>query len=402
MNTSLRILGLGLGAVLLGVASGITQQESFTANPDTAGIADTLVNKSANIRYGELVLIKGGARDQQLLEDIAIEVRKLGAHPVITMGSDRLTRNIFTEVPARFDNQEPTFALRMAETINAMISVDYRDSFDILADVPAQRRAAHAKAFDPVHKKMLERGVIRTHLGNGLYPTKALAEQFGITRNELSRIFWRGVNVDYDQLQATGERVKNILAAGRDVRITAPNGTDLTVQITRRPIFVSDGVISTDDRYAGGPACQVWLPAGEVYLTPVTGTAEGTFIADTFFFQGKRIEGLTLNFTKGKMTSMTAKQGDITALRQLYDAAPAEGRDHFAAIDIGINPSVQVPAGSRMVTWMGAGTISIGIGGNTWAGGDNDVPFDLFAHQTNATMTVDGRKLVDQGTLIQR
>ncbi|MCZ6492491.1 MAG: aminopeptidase, partial [Planctomycetota bacterium] len=259
MNTSLRILGLGLGAVLLGVASGITQQESSIASPDTAGIADTLVNKSANIRYGELVLISGGVRDQQLLEDIAIEVRKLGAHPVITISSDRLTRNIFTQVPARFDNQEPTFVLRMAETINAMISVDYRESFGILADVPAERRAAHAKAFEPVHKKMLERSVIHTHLGNGLYPTKALAEQFGITRNELSRIFWRGVNVDYDQLQATGERVKNILAAGREVRITAPNGTDLTVEITRRPIFVSDGVISTDDRYAGGPACQVWL-----------------------------------------------------------------------------------------------------------------------------------------------
>ncbi|MCZ6850507.1 MAG: hypothetical protein O7F17_02580, partial [Planctomycetota bacterium] len=94
MNTSLRILGLGLGAVLLGVASGITQQKLSTANPDTAGIADTLVNKSANIRYDELVLISGGARDQQLLEDIAVEVRKLGAHPVITISSDRLTRNL--------------------------------------------------------------------------------------------------------------------------------------------------------------------------------------------------------------------------------------------------------------------------------------------------------------------
>ena len=55
-----------------------------------------------------------------------------------------------------------------------------------------------------------------------------------------------------------------------------------------------------------------------------------------------------------------------------------------------------------MVTWMAAGTISIGIGNNTWAGGDNDVPFDLFAHLTNGKLTVDRQTLVDRGKLLQQ
>ena len=33
------------------------------------------------------------------------------------------------------------------------------------------------------------------------------------------------------------------------------------------------------------------------------------------------------------------------------------------------------------------------------AGGDNDVPYGLWAHLTDATFTVDGRTLVDRGTL---
>lgn len=396
MVRKFRIVGLGLGVLAVGVATGLAAQQPTTTN--TAKVANTLVNQCANIRFGESVLIKGGTRDQQILENIAVEVRKLGAHPLITIGSDSLTHRMLTEVPAQFDTQEPSFALKMVETVDAVISVDFTERLDLFADVSAERLTNQTKTFEPVYKKMLERGVLQLHLGNGLYPTTARARQFGITQNELSRIFWNGVNTDYDQLQSTGARVKNILASGRTVRIIAPNGTDLTVEIAQRPVFISDGVISSEDRYAGGPACQVWLPAGEVYVTPVPKTARGTFVADTFFFEGKQIKGLKLMFSEGKLTSMTAKS-DITALQERYQAAP-EGRDVFAALDIGINPNVQTPRGSNMVTWMAAGTISIGIGNNTWAGGDNDVPFDLFAHLTNGKLTVDKQTLVDRGKLL--
>ena len=396
MKKSFTILGPGLGLILAGVAWGLAPP---AAPPDTATVADTIVNKASNLRYDELVLISGGTRDQALLEDIAIEVRKLGAHPIITIGSDRLTRKMITEVDERHDAQEPAFDLRLAEIVDALITVEYGERPDLLADVPAKRLAARAKADEPVYKKMLERGVLQVHLGNGLYPTEALARQFRISPTELSGIFWSAVSVDYDRLQALGSQVQQVLAAGREVRITAPNGTDLTFEITRRAVFASDGVISPDDRYAKGPACQVWLPAGEVYVTPVPGTANGTFVADTFFYEGDLIEGLTLAFTNGKLKSMTAKS-DISAVKERYDAAPA-GREALAFVDIGINPNIEIPSRSRVVTWMGAGTISIGIGGNTWAGGGNEVPYGLYSHLLTGTLKVDGRMLVDQGKLVQ-
>jgi leucyl aminopeptidase (aminopeptidase T) len=393
------ILGAGLAVVVVAAAWAGGPPESATADIDTAKVADTIVKQSASIRVGELVLITGGTRDMRLLEDIAVEVRKLGAHPVITIGSDRLTKKMYEDVDEQFDAQEPQFNMRLAEIIDAMITVDYMQRPDLLADVPPERILAHEKAFDAVYEKILERNVLHVHLGNGLYPTKTLASQFDIPQEELSKIFWKGVNADYDRLQTLGARVKNTLSAARQVRITADNGTDLTLQIPRRKVFVSDGVISSEDRYAGGPACQVWLPAGEIYVTPVPGTAEGTFVAKTFFFEGKRIEDLKLTFSNGKLTSMKATS-DITALKQRYDAAPA-GRELFAFLDIGINPNVRAPAASNMVTWMGAGTISIGIGGNTWAGGENEVPYGLYAHLVDGTLTVDEKKLVDRGRLIE-
>ncbi len=397
MTKPLSVLGLGLGTLLVGVTAGAGPQQSATATIDTNRIAARIVNQSAGIRPGELVLIEGGTRDQKLLEDLAVEVRKLGAHPLIAIGSDRLARRMFVDVDEQFDTQEPQFFARLAEIVDAIITVDYSEKDDILADIPAERRAARAKAFEKIQKKMLDRGIVQIHLGNDLYPTETLARQYAVSYDTLAEIFWAGVNTDYKQLEVIGANVKQALSKGRQLRITAPNGTDLTVEIGRTPIFASDGIVSSEDRYERGPACQVWLPAGEVYFAPKPKTAEGTFVAETFYYEGNRIDGLTLKFHKGKLISMTAKS-DITALKDAYDAAPKE-RDWFAAIDIGVNPAVKAPRGSRLVTWIGAGTISIGIGSNTWAGGDNEVPYGLYGHLLNGTLTVDGTKIVDKGTL---
>jgi len=393
-------LVIGLGAALVGSALAQAPQRPVVAAPDTAKVADNIINHCASIREGDLVLITGSARDQQLLEDIAVEVRQLGAHPLITIHSDRLTRRLLADVNERYDAQEPAFQAKLAEIVDAVISVDYAQDLDLLADVPAKRLAARMKAIQPIESRMLERGVVSVNLGNGLYPSDDLAKQFGISYDDLSRIFWAGVNADTARLQATAARVTNILAQGREVKITAPNGTDLTLGISQRPVFASDGVITQEERYAGGPACQLWLPAGEVYLAPVPGTAQGTFVADTFFYEGKLIEGLTLKFAAGKLTSITAKKDpDLVLLRQRYDAAPA-GKDLFGGLDLGINAAVKAPAGSRLLSWVAAGNISVGVGNNTWTGGDNAVGFGLYAHLPNGSLSVDGKPLIENGLLL--
>jgi leucyl aminopeptidase (aminopeptidase T) len=207
-----------------------------------------------------------------------------------------------------------------------------------------------------------------------------------------------GVDADYKALEATGEQVRQVLARGRELRITNPNGTDLRVGIAGRAITVNDGIISPDERKRGGAATSVWLPAGEVYLTPVPGTAAGTFVVDKFFFQGKPIEGLQLQFKAGKLTSMTAKNG-LEPLQAAYNAA-GPGKDLLGVIDFGINPSIKSPDRSPVHVWGKAGTVTISVGGNAWAGGDNQVSFGLPAHSPGSTVTVDGKPLVQAGALM--
>jgi leucyl aminopeptidase (aminopeptidase T) len=375
-------------------------QQNLNSQPKGTSLdalAQKLVTQCADIKEGEIVLITGSVRDERLLEDIAIHVRKVGAFPLISISSDRLTRRMYIDVPMKFDSQKSEWDVKLADIVNVIISVDVGEEEGLLADIPPARIAARIKANEGISKMYQNQKVRMLSLGNGLYPTKTLAKRFKVTMNDLMTLFWNGVNVNYKKLQATGDTIRSFLENGKQVHITTPAGTDLTVQIEERPVQISDGVISEEDMNRGSAGYYMWLPAGEVYLVPVVGTANGKVVIEKFFYSGKTVEGLTLSFKEGNVVSMTAKSG-LKRIKEVYDAA-GEGKEKCAFIDFGINPNVKIPNGSDMVTFMSAGIVTIGIGGNVWAGGDNDSGYELYLHLTNATATIDGKAIVKNGEL---
>ncbi len=386
----------------------VTAENANMARPETATaksagvdydvVAQKLVTENARIKEGDVVLVTGGTRDAELLEDIAVQVRKAGAQPLLLMNSEQMAKRMWTDVPEKYDAQDPKLNMKLAEMVDAVIGVDSNETEGLLADVPPARFAARAKAGAPVGEVYLKRNVRQVNLGNGLYPTGWLAKRHALAQAELAKAFWAGVNVDTAQLQAQGEKVRKALQAGKEVHITNPNGTDLRVQVAARPVFFSDGVISEDEAKKGGRDVQVWLPAGDVYLAPVPGTAEGTVVVAQDYYQGKEIKNLKLTFKGGKLVSMTADAG-IEPLKAEYDAVTAPGKDEFGVLDFGVNPAVHLPAGDKIGAWMAAGNITVGIGNNTWAGGANSVPYGWEGFLPGSTVQIDGKEVIVNGEL---
>ncbi len=366
-------------------------------SPDTEALAQKLVVQCANVKEGHSVLISGGVRDLALLENIAVHVRKLGAFPLISLTGDKLVRRMYDDVPAKFDEQVDEYGKKVLKATDVLISIDANENEALLADIPVSRIAARSKAGQEITDVMVSKGVIGVNLGNAMYPTAGRAKQYGISQQQLAKIFWAGVNTDYDKLQAVGDKVKQLLAAADTVRITTPSGTDLTLSVYGRMPHVSDGVISEADVNEGFASSNAYLPAGEVFVTPNQGTAWGKVVVEKTFFQGKEIKGLSLEFKEGRVTTMTSSSG-LEPLKALYDAAE-EGKDEFSFIDIGINPDVSIPQGSSMIAWMPAGMVTVGIGENRWAGGDNEASFSLPLFLVNCTVTLDGKTIVENGKL---
>jgi aminopeptidase len=360
-------------------------------------LAQKLVNQVANVKEGEIVSISGGIKNIELLENIAINVKKNGGYPLLTIGSDRMIKRYFTDVPSKYDSRTSELDLKLNQIIDVYIDVDFNESITLYDGVPSDRQTAIQKASIPVSQLFQKRNIRYVNLGNALHPTEELAKQYNIPLEEFSKIFWDGVNVDYTKLQSTAEAVKNILVKGKEIQITNPNGTDFKVRIEGKPVITSDGVITDDKIKKGYPYCTTYLPAGEVYLAPVKGTANGKIIVDKQYYFGKFIEGLELIFAAGKLTSMTAKSG-LEKLKAMYDAGD-QRKDEFSLLDIGINPNMPYKTGSDLAGFMMSGIITVGHGRNDWAQGDNASSFNVVYFLKGCTLKVDGKILIENGVL---
>lgn len=366
-----------------------------TPPTDLQELARRLVTQSAGVKEGEVVLVSGGVRDMELLENLVTEVRKAGGDPLLTVGSDRLAKKYYAEVPEKYDAVTSKVDTELARFANVAISVDSNEAEGVLADVPRARLAARGRAGEPVAAEFLRRKVRTVEVGNGLYPTEWRARRFEMTPADFAKTFWDGVNVDYASLQAAGDRVRGALA-GNELHITHPNGTDLKVSIQGRPVIVSDGVISPDDVQKG--ALGVYLPAGEVAVSPVEGTGAGRFVVDKTYFDGKEVTNLTMTFEGGRLTSLTGAGPGFEALKADYDARGA-GKELLAFVDLGVNPNIRLAPAGRLGNWVSAGMVTVGTGNNTWAGGTNNVSYGLTGHLPGATVRLDGRVIVENGAL---
>jgi len=384
-----------LGAALLVAAAA----SAGPAKANHKSVAEKIVSQVVNVKEGDVVSVAGDVRDFDLLEEISLAAEKRGAFALQTVGKESNGLRFVKEVPEKYDAREPKLQLELAKIVDVQIGVWGQEMPGQYKDIPASRMTARAKANQTLEKARMDNGVRQVAIGNGLYPTDATAKQYGLTKAQLEKIFWDGLDVDYTRLQADAEAVRAALASGKEVRVTNSNGTDLKFRIEARQVFVSDGVISDEDVKRGGAALQVWLPAGEVYVTPVPGTAEGKLVFDRVPYADGVIEGLTFEVKAGKFTGFTAKASKpFDRLKEVYAAATG-AKDELSIFDIGVNRAVKVPAGSKLTSWVPAGSVSLGFGGNIWAGGTNDATGDIISSMNGSTVVVDGKTIVEKGEL---
>jgi leucyl aminopeptidase (aminopeptidase T) len=363
--------------------------------PDEA--ARRIVADHARVSEGEIVVVRGNVRDRELLEDVAIRCRAAGAFPLLQYSSDHLTQGLVDGVDPRFDNQLSALDARLASFADCIISLDAADNPGLLNHVPARRLAALARSAAATADLFRRAGVRTVSIGNGLYPTAANANQYALSPGELAALFWRAMEAPESELSAIGDLAALPLAEGKDARITNPNGTDLKLRIAGRRPVVADGTVSDEDLQRGR-GVQLRLPAGEVLITPVPNSAEGRLVVDSLAYRGLEVSRLTVVFKGGKVTNLYAQSG-IGAIKPLYDAA-GPGKEQLGYLSVGVNPEVRAPAGAKLNAPMPQGMVTVFLGNNTRAGGDNASPFELALYLPGSTLAVDGEPLVSGGRLI--
>ena len=392
MRHSIQRLVAACGALVV-ASHGLAAQ---TSEQDRRAVARNLV-QAGLIKPGDKVLISGSVRDASLLEDIAIETMKAGGQPLVTLGSEQMLRRSYDEVPASYDTLAPALGLAMVNVFDAQILVDVGESEGVLAGVPIARRVAREKAGEPVTAAYFARGARLVNFGNGLYPNPTLARRLGISQTELSDAFWRAARVPAATLRARADSLRTAFAGAKRVSLTHPNGTSLTFAVAADSALVSDGALTPEQVKRGSAAASTWLPAGELILPAVAGSADGKLVIERVLWDGQEVRGLTLTFAGGRLTGMSAAAG-LAPLKERYDAAGG-AKDQFGFLDIGLNPAATLPVGSGHLVWMAPGAVTVGLGDNRGFGGSRASDFALPMQLAGATVTVDGRPIVQAGKL---
>lgn len=202
---------------------------------------------------------------------------------------------------------------------------------------------------------------------------------------------------DYEALGVLGKKVEKVFSEGKTIRVTCPNGTDLTASIEGRPGRAITGkVFQLRDNGGGGCA----FPDGETHICPVEGTGEGRVVFDlTAHSVGALKEPIVLTIEKGFVTKIEGgAQADVwkNILETHGDAASYNAP---AEIALGLNPNVK-PTGSMRTDKKMYGTAHIGLGDTVTLGGTCHARLRLEGVISKPEISVDGVTVARGGRIL--
>lgn len=217
-------------------------------------------------------------------------------------------------------------------------------------------------------------------------------------------MFERCVAVDYAKMQATAAKIKEVLDAGKEVHVTSPAGTDVTLSIAGRKAMADDGNFRM-------PGMGGNLPAGETFISPVVGSTRGVIVFDgTVDLVPNAVipkEPVRVLFKDGYVSEVTGgkeaqellqviKKGEEMAREKGLKEEEKNAR-HLGELGIGINYAAKMTGNLLEDEKLGK-TVHFAIGSNY----DNDA--NAMIHQDclvmRPSMWVDGRQIMKDGDLL--
>lgn len=142
-------------------------------------------------------------------------------------------------------------------------------------------------------------------------------------------------------LRASTHALAKAVSGAKQVRVTSPNGTDLTVGVCR-PCLSLTGHAEDDTGFGS-------FPSGEAMSSPEEGTASGTFVADAFGQVvylggggpqlGVLEDPIRMTFEAGRLTNLSGGAA-ARRLQTILDAADAQALN-LGELGLGTNPAAR-------------------------------------------------------------
>ncbi len=194
------------------------------------------------------------------------------------------------------------------------------------------------------------------------------------------------MHVDWKALAARTKKVAKEVSGAEFISIKTPNGTDISFSVAGRAAGIDTGLLNAPGAFGN-------LPAGEVYLAPVEGTANGELVLA--WAPGRElVSAVTLTVRNGLVEDVVGKEKYALDL-EMKLSERIENRN-IAEFGIGTNDMAKRPD-NILESEKILGTIHIALGDNSSFGGKVQTPFHqdfIFFRPTVQMTNRKGKKTV--------
>lgn len=306
-------------------------------------LAGIIAGYSTGVKRGDVVLITASGEEcQPLLKAVHRRCLQRGARYVeIQFSFPEIVRDLY-----RFGSLEqlahfPAHRLAFLKQVDVSIGINAEQNSMVLAGVDQTKVLAHQRVLRP----LLDWRVNRTRWVVCRYPTHGMAQQAGMSLEELEDHLFGACNLDWAAISRRQDPLLRLMARTDAVRIEAPD-TDLRLSIRGVPPAKADGRRN--------------LPDGEVFTAPLKTSAEGhiAFNCPTLH-GGQPFDDIRLAFRRGKVVEARAADGEARLGKVLDVDAGARFLGEFA---FGLNPRITRPMRNILFDEKIFGSIHLALG----------------------------------------
>ena len=200
------------------------------------------------------------------------------------------------------------------------------------------------------------------------------------------------LRIDFSAQSGRVRKFADAFTVGQQIHVTTEAGTDIKLGITGRKGNYCPGLVKIAGDL-GSP------PDIEANVSPIENSAEGVLVIDgsiTMPGFGLLLNPVTLEVCSGKVVAFRSANKDYVNRLNLLFGVPDSLRRVVAECGVGLNPAAKL-TGSMLTDEGALGCVHFGLGSNHTVGGLNRVDFHLDFVVREASLAVDGQKLINSG-----
>lgn len=199
-----------------------------------------------------------------------------------------------------------------------------------------------------------------------------------------------GILGNYEEADKLGRKLGAVIAKGSKIRMTSATGTDLTGEISGRPVQYETGLFTKPGEFGS-------LPNSELNISPIEGSTEGVIVANirVMGYGALSEEQVTVDVKGGQIVKVSGGRA-ADYLRNALEVLNDKTAYNFAEFGLGLNPDCRVKATNQEdLGKLGHG--HHGIGSNYAIGGKVAAPCHIDVTYSGAVLEIDGKTIMDNG-----